>query len=411
VKTMMKTTRFRPIAPRPQEGVGNNASSAKDKLTVGATMPPAVAPSGKSAGALVDGTKKSAASDKAGPNSLLKVKVEHGKAETAAAYAAGAQVDSEISLDPKNFCYAELKPLSDFETSSMSTGFYGSYGAGYYGGYNPCQQFQYAGAGAPQCSSGVACCSQGPQAMRHQWNASPSSMCYPNQAGAGAGGQQQSFGSAGTYALAQGYQQQPQPQKSQAAAAAAAAAAKETKDAANNGVKLDLDQDSVANAFGEKDASAGDGKQQQQQQHDKRKEANESDGSVDALPDSPTANNNATDSEAGAGGVLGKRHASSRIRSAAAAEVNESTKAAEGSDNDTVATHAEVAPGPPARMPTSGSIASLHRCISSQTTNPLFFIEKRLACSFISEYLQKEKEAAALIKGFELQPQAKKQRV
>merc|ERR1719221_2474859 len=62
------------------------------------------------------------------------------------------------------------------------------------------------------------------------------------------------------------------------------------------------------------------------------------------------------------------------------------------SDADTVQTQAPV----DCRLAASGSVVrnlshkGFVNCIAKGSTNPLFHIEKRLACSFISEFLENE---------------------
>jgi len=373
-RTMIKTTRFRPIAPRPQEGV---PSVSKEKLAAAATT---LAPAPASAPVPAPPTKTvvpDAVAKKQKPDvAKLEQKLDHQHVKPDVVIGAQAAAKAhhllmmrggetnEISLDPKNFCYADLKSMSDYETSSVSTGFYGGYGGGgYYGGYGgPQSHLQYAGVGMAHTqhrSSGAVagCCGAG--GLHWAGGCGPSLAYAGGQAygcqsqrggGCSAGYPVSAPGGGAAVQFARSEQQTP----SSAEAAAA-------------GVKLDLDQDSVAKAFGD-DLETN------------KKRNSESDGSVDT---------------------------SSGREEKATKEKGEKRKSDSGSGSENETTMAPMAKH---RMATSGSTSFLS-CIANGSTNPLFHIEKRLACSFITEYLEKDADAIHIIERFDLKVPQKKQKV
>ncbi|QDZ23024.1 hypothetical protein HOP50_09g55680 [Chloropicon primus] len=339
----MKTTRFRPIAPRPQEGVPTTTATTAATMKAIATAKAAPTPNTPHTRAApsstpVDPKCPGIQQEKVGQCCSVSTSKQQPTTTTTATTPnanitnitnittpAANATTNDISLDPKNFCYADLKSLSDFETttSSVSTGFYGGYSTGYYGGFN---HIQYA---------------PGSNMSDHPFQP-PASM---------------GFGGPSMYYNSSNDGNSGNPKKEQ-----------QQQQAAADGVKLDLDEDSVAKAFGDDgDASK------------KRKSSSESDGSVDT-----TSNQGKKQADGGS-----------------------------GSDNET------NAPGP-RMMVASGSIVknlsgkgsnSFLNCIEKGSTNPLFHIDKRLACSFISEYLDKDEEAIDLVKGFEVRRVQKKQKV
>ena len=135
-------------------------------------------------------------------------------------------------------------------------------------------------------------------------------------------------------------------------------------------MKLDLDQDSVAKAFGDDGNAANNngGK-------GKRKVHSESDGSADTAE--KRSDSGSENDEANAAAV--NRPASRNMMLC--------------------------------RNPSVKGSSSFLNCIATGSTNPLFHIERRLACSFISEYLKKDPEAAHLVEDFELVRTQKKQKV
>jgi len=304
---MMKTTRFRPIAPRPQEGV--NATKEKLSSTLAKTTPSVKAD-----------TKK--------VEPLAKLPVQ--KSVEKEAVAAG---EAEISLDPKNFCYPDLKQAtSDFETSSGMTGFYSGYN-GYY--YNSCNRMQYVGnhCHMSHCQAGPGCC-----------NTSGMSG-YGGQLGYN--GQSYSSG----YPPMNSSMAMQLPRKDQLMSTDP-----NNTNCNNLTMKLDLDEDSVAKAFGDEYESS-------------KERIRESDGSVDGNDSAPTSRQQ---EKAGKDTSCKKQDAGS------------------GSDVDTTNTNMDH------RLAASGSVVKnlSHKgfvnCIAKGSTNPLFHIEKRLACSFITEFLENE---------------------
>mmetsp|Transcript_2474 Transcript_2474/g.7594 ORF Transcript_2474/g.7594 Transcript_2474/m.7594 type:complete len:300 (-) Transcript_2474:53-952(-) len=284
---MLKTTRFRPIAPRPQEGV--NASKEKLSTTIAS-----VTPTQKT----VVETKKAPTLSKA-PHKQQQQPTKNNDVVI--------QAESEISLDPKNFCYPDLKSAcSDFETSSaMSSGLFGGYNYNYYN--NSCYQgyaaqnachIQHCGA-----SAGTHCNQQLP------WNS---------------GGQQQG----------PNCYNRPSSFNSMSSVVDIQRKEKLMNGSDNNNslaMKLDLDEDSVAKAFGEN-------------------RGGESDGSVDGGNDS------------------------------APSDEEDKTKSPDKSRG---------------RITKAGSRVGFNgfvNCIAKGSTNPLFHIDKQLACDFIKEFLDQNED-------------------
>ena len=352
---MIKTTRFRPIAPRPQEGAPppSKPSSAPSSAAAPSTTAPnaqkadpattttttAAATTANAAAMARTNKLAAAAAAEKKPGAAFALKMDKSGAQHRhLAPAKPSAAGDDISLDPKNFCYADLRStMSEYDTSSMSTGFYGGYYGGY-GGYGGNVYGQYAqqGRASPSANSwGSNICYAG-QGMY------PTSAGYP--ASAGQGGQPPS-------AIQFPQQQQQQPQDKE-------------------GVKLDLDQDSVAKAFGDDGNAANNngGK-------GKRKVHSESDGSADTAE--KRSDSGSENDEANAAAV--NRPASRNMMLC--------------------------------RNPSVKGSSSFLNCIATGSTNPLFHIERRLACSFISEYLKKDPEAAHLVEDFELVRTQKKQKV
>lgn len=341
---MMKTTRFRPIAPRPQEG----ANATKDK-------PSATAPAKATSSVKVE-TKK--------VETLTKAPAQQVKPEVPIH-------QGEISLDPMNFCYPELKPgSSDFDTSSgMSSAYFGGFNSYYGGGYsNVSPRMHYIG----QNMGG---------------NGNPGSGSHAGASGrmGRPGGPiafdgQQSFNSVGGYGgpMNNSMVQFPPSLKSNAAENNNA-----NKTNNNLSMKLDLDEDSVAKAFGDEYESSKD-------------RTRESDGSVDANessePTSRASEQPRQSDKAVQNNTNNKSNSDLAIKKEEGVEMPSHQGGGVNSDADTVQTQAPV----DCRLAACGSVVrnlshkGFVNCIAKGSTNPLFHIEKRLACSFISEFLENE---------------------
>ena len=169
---MIKTTRFRPIAPRPQEGAPppSKPSSAPSSAAAPSTTAPnaqkadpattttttAAATTANAAAMARTNKLAAAAAAEKKPGAAFALKMDKSGAQHRhLAPAKPSAAGDDISLDPKNFCYADLRStMSEYDTSSMSTGFYGGYYGGY-GGYGGNVYGQYAqqGRASPSANS------------------------------------------------------------------------------------------------------------------------------------------------------------------------------------------------------------------------------------------------------------------
>uniref|UniRef100_A0A7S2YX58 Uncharacterized protein n=1 Tax=Chloropicon laureae TaxID=464258 RepID=A0A7S2YX58_9CHLO len=256
--------RFRPIAPRPRPQAGEEQPKAK----VAKVEPKAVE------------AKK--------PETLAKQAPVDKQPQVVTKQAAVVGRDADISLDPKNFVYPDLKPAVSGDSAMSSGQFYNHYYNGMY--YNasahmPMQPMYYG------------------QSLNSQYT--------PGN----------------------------------------------TVDNAI-GMKLDLDQDSVAKAF------------------DKQEERGRESSVEESAPTSarPAGAENAT--------AATKVPANNNANNAANAANGDAAAAANATNEDGCG------------MATSGSrtklkISSFQNCISNGSTNPLFHIEKGLACNFIRDFLSK----------------------
>jgi len=337
---MIKTTRFRPIAPRPQEG----ANASKDK-------PSSAAPA-KSTSNLKVETKKVETLTKV-PAPKTEVPIQPG----------------DISLDPKNFCYPELRPAtSDFDTSSgMSSAYFGGYNS-YYGGYSGAShpRMQYVGnschLGGGPCGS-QACCNGGVGGGRL---GRPGPMPYDGQSFNSAGG----YGGGPLNSMVQLPRKDHLLNNNDTTTNANNAPTNANTNNNNLSMKLDLDEDSVAKAFGDEYESS-------------KERTRESDGSVDAHESSEPTSRAAEQPKANNTNDLSHKEEELLKKENVGGNASDA--------ENTVQTQAVDC-----RLAASGSVVrnlshkGFVNCIAKGSTNPLFHIEKRLACSFISEFLENE---------------------
>mmetsp|Transcript_2698 Transcript_2698/g.6463 ORF Transcript_2698/g.6463 Transcript_2698/m.6463 type:complete len:374 (+) Transcript_2698:552-1673(+) len=330
-------TRFRPIAPKPQEGVTNKNSKEK-----GSALPNVPSVAVKADAKAAQSAAKKHASDK------------RSQQQTAS----NSQASTEMSLDPKDFCYPELQgpPHAPFGDAGLGPGM--RPGSPFLA--SPCAHCNGCGFGAPYpqgAGSGY------PNTIQYVGDVFDNNGNAANNNSSGKGGNP----CAG--ASLRGMCTQDHHSNSMGGSAANVMSLFNSVSTTST-MKLDLDEGSVAKAFGDEIKSNRD-RRSHKRSRESGDELQQSVGTNEVVPKDV-----ASGSEADTIALHQDRAVCERASLNSHPGISEQCKAAE--------------------KQTKSSTSSLCRqggfgsCIVKGSTNPLFQMDDRLACSFIAEFLHEK---------------------